>query len=409
VSTRGWTQIHPEREPNGATLACMSRERVIDVGIALAVFVIMLALLAGGGVSGDEDARGLDLLGVLLAAGASLPLVLRRRAPLAAFALTATASTILNALHYAPGPPVGPMVALFFLGLSPAATRTGLRATAATVFGFYVAHVVAAGIGREELPFVAASLGAVVWGGAWVVGDRVRLRREHIAELEERARRAELEAERERQLAAAEERTRIARDLHDSAGHAINVILVQAGAARLLGEKDPARARGALETIESVARETLTEIDRMVRVLRDDAQPPDGDGSVEPPTGLAALESIAQRHRAAGLEVALSVEGSRRPLPRAVDQAAYRIVQESLTNALLHGKGPADVRLTFGADELEIDVANPFSGNDSTGAGGHGIVGMRERAHLVGGRLELVRDDGCFRVRARLPYAGKST
>jgi signal transduction histidine kinase len=386
----------------------MSRERFIDVGIALAVFVIMLALLAGGGVSGDEDARGLDLLGVVLAAGASLPLVLWRRAPLAAFALTATASTIVNALHYAPGPPVGPMVALFFLGLSPAATRTGLRATAATVFGFYVAHVVAAGIGREELPFVAASLGAVVWGGAWVVGDRVRLRRERITELEERARRAELEAERERQLAAAEERTRIARDLHDSAGHAINVILVQAGAARLLGEKDPARARGALETIESVARETLTEIDRMVRVLRDDAHPPDGDGSVEPPTGLAALESIAQRHRAAGLEVALSVEGSRRPLPRAVDQAAYRIVQESLTNALLHGQGPADVRLTFGADELEIDVANPFSGNDSTGAGGHGLVGMRERAHLVGGSFDLLRDDGCFRVRARLPYAGKN-
>jgi signal transduction histidine kinase len=387
----------------------MSRDRAVDVGVAAGVFLLTLALLFGGGVSGDEDARGLDALGVLLAAGASLPLVASRRAPLAAFALSATASTVINALHYAPGPPVGPTVALFFLGLSPAATRTGLRTTAATLFGFYVAHVVAAGIGRDQLPVVAASLGAVVWGGAWVVGDRVRLRRERVAELEERARRAELEAERERQLAAAEERTRIARDLHDSAGHAINVILVQAGAARLLGDKDPARARSALETIESVARETLTEIDRMVRVLRDDTAPADGDGAVEPPTGLAALESIAQRHRAAGLEVALSVEGSRRPLPHAVDQAAYRIVQESLTNALLHGQGPADVKLTFGADDLEIDVANPFSGNDSAGAGGHGIVGMRERAHLVGGSLDLFHDDGVFRVRARLPYAGKST
>jgi signal transduction histidine kinase len=404
-----WVDADPPRARAGRRYArCMSMERAVDIGVAVGVFLLTLALLAGGGVSGDEDARGLDALGVLLAAGASLPLVVRRRAPLAAFALSATASTFINALHYGPGPPVGPTVALFFLGLSPAATRTGLRATAATVFGFYVAHVVAAGIGRDQLPLVAASFGAVVWGGAWVVGDRVRLRRERVAQLEERARRAELEAARERRLAAAEERTRIARDLHDSAGHAINVILVQAGAARLLGEKDPARARGALETIESVARETLTEIERMVRVLRDDAPPPDGDGSIELPTGLAALGSIAQRHRAAGLEVALSVEGSQRSLPRAVDQAAYRIVQESLTNALLHGQGPAAVKLTFGADELEIDVANPFSGNDSAGAGGHGIVGMRERAHLVGGSLDLVRDDGVFRVRARLPYAGKN-
>jgi signal transduction histidine kinase len=385
----------------------MDRDRVVDVAVALVVFLLMLALLAGGGVAGDEDARDLDLLGVLLAVGASLPLVARRRAPLAAFVLSAMASTILNGLHYAPGPPVGPMVALFFLGLSPAATRTGLRTTAATVGAFYVAHVVAAGIGRDELPLVAASLGAVVWGGAWVVGDRVRLRRERVAELEERVNRAEREAERERQLAAAEERTRIARDLHDSAGHAINVILVQAGAARLLGDKDPARAREAIETIETVARETLSEIDQLVCALRENGAAGKQDGSVEPPTGLAAIESIVQRHRAAGLEVALSVEGVRRSLPRAADQAAFRIVQESLTNALLHGGGKADVELRFADDELEISVTNPVSGGESAGGGGHGIVGMRERAHLVGGSLETGRADGVFRVIARLPYAGR--
>jgi signal transduction histidine kinase len=373
----------------------MSRRRAIDVGVAIVVFVLTLALLTQGGVSGDEEARDLDPLGVLLAAGASLPLVARRRAPLAAFALSATASVVINGLHYPAGPPVGPMVALFFLGLSPPSSSTGRRTTAATVVVFFVAHVVAAGIGRDELPIVPASLGAVVWGGAWVVGDRVRLRRERVAELEERARRAEAEARRERKLAAAEERTRIARDLHDSAGHAINVILVHAGAARLLAEKDPSRSREALGTIETVARETLGEIDQLVRALRED-----GD-AVEPP-GLAALDALLKRHRDAGLDVAVAVEGARRPLKPAVDQAAYRILQEALTNALRHGGESASVALSYRRDSLELGVSNPSSREPA--AAGHGIVGMRERASLLGGTIAVESTNGVFRIRALLPY-----
>ena len=139
--------------------------------------------------------------------------------------------------------------------------------TAATVAALFVVHIGAVGYAEDAFPTVPLLFGVVVWGGAWVLGDRVRLRRERIAELVARAERAERDAERERRLAAAEERTRIARDLHDSAGHAINVILVQAGAARLLGERDPERSRAALETIEEVARETLTEIDQLVRAF----------------------------------------------------------------------------------------------------------------------------------------------
>jgi signal transduction histidine kinase len=241
----------------------------------------------------------------------------------------------------------------------------------------------------------------VVWGGAWVVGDRVRLRRERVAELEERAHRAEREAERERQLAAAEERTRIARDLHDSAGHAINVILVHAGAARLLAEKDPGRSREALGTIETVARETLREIDQLVRALRED------EDAVEPP-GLAALDTLVKRHRDAGLEVDVLVNGARRPLGPAVDQAAYRILQESLTNALRHGSGTAEVALTYAGDALEIGVTNPAQSNGPP-AEGHGIVGMRERASLLGGSVSYESMNGAFRIRARLPYAEEPT
>jgi signal transduction histidine kinase len=378
----------------------MRRERAIDIGIALGVFVLTVLVLAGGGVSSDEESRSLDLLGVALAAAASLPLLAWRKAPLAVFAASATAAVALSAMDYPPGPPIGSMVALYFVGLSGSRARTGGRLTVAVVLLFYVAHIAAASYGRDQLPVVPALFGALTWGGAWVLGDRVRQRRERVVALEERARQAERETERERRLAAAEERTRIARDLHDSAGHAINVILVQAGAARLLADKDPEASRAALATIESLARDTLTEIDGLVRALRED------EDAAATPIGLAALDALVKRHRDAGLDVDVIVNGTRRPLSPAVDQAAYRILQESLTNALRHGTGGAKVALTYGSDALEIGVTNPWSG-DGAGSAGHGIVGMRERATLLGGSVSAQAMNGAFRISARLPYVGE--
>jgi signal transduction histidine kinase len=373
----------------------------------VAVFGLSLALLAAGGAvrESEADARGLDGLAVALAALASLPLAARRRAPLAVFALTAAASAALNGLGYPPGPPLGPTIALYFLAASPEQTRVPTRLTAATVAGLFAVHVGAVGFAQDEFPTVPLLFGALVWGAAWVFGDRVRMRHARMAELEERALRVEREAERERRLAAAEERTRIARDLHDSAGHAINVILVQAGAARLLSEKDPERARAALETIEEVARETVEDIDQIVRVLRDDDGSPEPEREVEPPLGLAALDTLAERHRAAGLEVTVRVDGSRRELAPGVDQAAYRILQEALTNAARHGSGRAEVGISFGSSELEITVSNPVPPGSVAAGGGHGVVGMRERAALLGGNLQSNAADGVFRIDARLPYA----
>ena len=152
------------------------REFLADAGIAAAVFALTLALLAAGGSA--EHTRDLDPLGVVLAALASLPLVARRQAPLAVFAFTAAASAVLNGLGYALGPPLGPTVALFFLALNPPRTRAGLRLTAATVIGMFAIHVAAAGIGDDELPVVPLLFGTVVWGGAWVLGDRIRQRRD---------------------------------------------------------------------------------------------------------------------------------------------------------------------------------------------------------------------------------------
>ena len=381
------------------------RDLLVDVGLAAGVLALSLGILAAGGAGPpEEDARSLDALGVALALLASLPLVARRRAPLAVFALTAAASSALNALGYPQGPPLGPTVALFFLGLDPSETRARPRSTAVTVVAFYLVHAAATGIAADEFPVVPLLFGALVWGGAWVIGDRIRQRRGHVAELEERAERAERDAVRERRLAAAEERTRIARDLHDSAGHAINVILVQAGAARLLQEQDPAGARAALETIEEVARETVGEIDQLVRALREDGTAVEGE--IEPPAGLAALDALVERHRASGLDVVVDVEGARRPLAPAVDRAAYRIVQEALTNAARHGRGRTEVAVAYGSDALGLVVTNPAA-LGGTPREGHGLVGMRERTALLGGRLEVESGKGRFGVRVRLPYGGR--
>jgi signal transduction histidine kinase len=179
---------------------------------------------------------------------------------------------------------------------------------------------------------------------------------------------------------------------------------VQAGAARLLSEKDPARARVALETIEEVARETVEDIEQLVRVLRDDGGAPEPAPDVEPPLGLAALENLTKHHRAAGLELTVHVRGSRRELTPGVDQAAYRILQEALTNAARHGDGSAQAIVAFDSSALEITVTNPVPPDSVARASGHGIVGMRERAALLRGSLQADVVDGLFRVRARLPY-----
>jgi signal transduction histidine kinase len=369
-----------------------------DSAIATGVFAASLGLLAVGETGDGGD--GIDALEVLLTACASLPLVSRRRAPVIVFVLTALGSTALRSVAEPVGPPLGATLALYWL----AAGGRASRATLALACVLLAAHAAAGGLARDAFPGTELLFGVLLWGGAWLAGDRTRLRQERMAELEERALRAERDAERERRLAAAEERGRIARDLHDSAGHAINVILVQAGRGRLQGERDPESARDAFETIEEVARETVGEIDQMVRVLREDASL--AAGEVEPPPGLAALDRLVDRHRAAGLEVALAIGGDGRPAPPAVDRAAYRILQEALTNAARHGGGSAQVDVAFGTEGLELRVANPVGRHRPGGAapGGQGLVGMRERATLLGGTLETGAHGGRFELRARLPY-----
>jgi signal transduction histidine kinase len=377
----------------------MSRnDRLIDSALAVAVFAGSLGLLAAGGP--QDGGSDFNAVNVLLTAVASLPLMAWRRGPLAVFVITAVASTVLRGIAEPAGPPLGPTVAVYLVAFAGDGSRARTRLTLAVVGIMLVAHLAATGLAQDAFPGIELLFGVLTWGGAWLAGDRTRLRRERMIELEERAVRAERDAERERLLAAAEERGRIARDLHDSAGHAINVILVHAGLGRLHTENGPEAAREAFETIEQVARETVGEIDQMVGALREDA----ARGEVEPPPGLAALDGLVERHRAAGLSVTTKISGDRRPLPPGVDRGAYRILQEALTNAARHGAGSAAVEVAFRPGALEMTVENPIGSEGSTG-GGHGLVGMRERAALLGGSLDVAAHNGSFELHARLPFA----
>jgi signal transduction histidine kinase len=379
----------------------MTREQKVDSAIALLAFATSVGVMYLHGFGTPEaDVRDGDAVGVALLAVMNLPLVARREHPLLVFAVSAAAMVAIHGLRFPGELGLWPAIAVYSLAAHARDER------AARVGGLIAgaSFAVLGGIAVVVDPDPGILAGAVAWAGAWVAGDVTRQRRERVAALRDRAERAERESERERRLAAAEERTRIARELHDSAGHAMNVILVQAGAARLLRDRDPEGSKRALKTVEDVARATIGEIDRLVRALREDGAT---RGELTPLPGTIDIDDLAERHRASGLAVTVRREGRERALGTAVDRAAYRIVQEALTNAARHGEGGADIILRFGAETLEIAITNPVAGDGSPAAGGgHGLVGMRERAALLGGRLEARGEDGVFRVRAVLPYGG---
>jgi signal transduction histidine kinase len=379
---------------------------LVDFAIAAAALAGSMALLRHGFAPSRPGSGELDLIGVVLTACSTVPLVAWRRFPVGVFSVSAAAGVLLASLGYPVDLLLGPAAAVYLLAASREQETPWTSRTSATVVGFLVAFLGATAAAQGTLPGLELLHTGLAWAVAWFAGERTRLRREQMAELGQRALSAEREAERERLLAVAEERARIARDLHDSAGHAINVIAVRAGAARLRHHQDPDRSRLALEEIEEVARQTVEEIDQIVGTLR---QGGSGNGAVEAPPGLASLDTLIAHHKAAGLEVTFKTEGAPRPLGGAADRAAYRILQEALTNAARHGTGSARIELAFAEAAVEIAVTNPMlpDGAPRSG-GGHGLIGMRERVTLLGGDIDAQRSDGVFRVRARIPYGGHS-
>jgi len=247
-----------------------------------------------------------------------------------------------------------------------------------------------AGTLNKSVPFAVVTL-IVMLLVRRVVGDRER--------------RVQL-AERERDLAAreavVEERARIARELHDAIAHDVSMMVVQAGAERRVLDPDKDSTAEVLGTIEQIGRGALTEMRRLVGMLRSEERDP-----LAPQPGLADLQTLAEQVTEAGLPVDLRVEGEPRELPVGIELSAYRIVQEALTNALKHaGDARASVLVRYGTDSLELEIVDDGSGDtqSSVSRGGHGLVGMRERVALYGGRLDAGRSQsGGFAVRVLLP------
>jgi signal transduction histidine kinase len=354
----------------------------------------------------DCDPGGIAV-GLVLAT--TLPLVWRRRHPLTAGLVTGLATAAYGFARY---PDLAMPIAIGgVVGMYSVAAWGGRRAAVVSGWVAVVVVVIVMTLPRADSDVVDAAFVSLALAGAWVLGDRARVQRALTAELAERAARLERERAAEARRAVAEERTRIARELHDVVAHHVSMMVVQAEAGPVAVERDPARAAGAFEAIAATGRQALIEMRRLLGVLRGDGEPAP---SLAPQPGLAQVPSLVEQVGRAGLEVELVVEGTETALPAGIDLSAYRIVQEALTNALRHGaSGRARVLVRYGERDLELRVWNegsPAQGNGSppvaepATAPGRGLLGMQERVKLFGGELRAgPGPDGGFTVDARLP------
>jgi signal transduction histidine kinase len=382
-------------ESGGAWLA--DRERRNDVLLALVVTVFgLLDLWLDLENATHYGSQPLAALATVVAGSA---LAFRRRAPLATVCVVAAAVALPDLFTRLTIQLWGDYVPVLISTYSVArhtATRTAAvgAAVAGTALLVVEVRVPAAGTG-SNIPFIWVPFAVAYLSGR-------ALRRRHLSHLEvsDRARRLESERDETIRAAVAEERGRIARELHDIVAHCVSVMIVQAGAAEDLLDRDPQRARQPLLSIQETGRQAVGELGRMLGLLREEQS----ELTRAPQPGSAQLGDLVDQMAEVGLPVTLEIEGAPRPLSPGAELAVFRIVQEALTNTLKHA-GPATARvvLTYGEDELELEVADDGNGPHANGTG-QGLIGMRERAALYGGALEAGGDThGGFTVRARLP------
>ena len=374
--------------------------RIFDAVLAVVLFGLLVASFGKAPTAGQHP---VDVWAWLLAVLLTAPYALHRRAPWATLAITLGALLAFSFLHYPPYPGLGVFVLLF--GITLHGTRRGsLVAFGATTIAFTAALISQSSAVVQAQDWYASLLSLAV---AWLAGDNVRERRLRWASMEERTRMLEREREERDRAAVAAERLRIARELHDVVAHSMSVIAVQAGMGKHVIEADPTAARDALGVIESTSRSALTEMRRMLGVLREG----DESAATRPMPGLADIPTLVAETRRAGLGVTLDSGCREGELPAGVDLTAYRVVQEALTNVIKHGGPVADVRVACADGWVEVEVTDEGRPLEppppvAESGHGHGLVGMRERVALYGGTFEAERrPGGGFRVRACLPYA----
>jgi len=407
-------------EPTRRNPLARGRALLADVLLVLVVGLIqVLGCWASERIGHSPDWRPLDAWAYLLLAAGPAVLVLRRRWPLGVLAVTLACGLVYAARTYPEGPSqLAVYPALWTVALT-LPRRTAWLAATVTAVAVAAAELFLYGdtMFDGEPLYAAVTVFAAMW---W--GEAVRARRAYVAELRDRAERAERTRDEEARRRVDEERMRIARELHDVVSHTIGVISVQAGVAAHLLHRRPDKAADSLAAIRQASDEALGELHAMLGVLRE----ADGDGGRAPLTpapGLAELDVLVAQAAGAGVEVTVSLEAEPRRLPSAVDLACYRVVQESLTNVVRHaGASRAEVTVTHHDGQVVVEVtdngragsggvlggrAAPDGPGNGNGVGsGQGILGMRERARALGGSLEAgPRPGGGFRVQATLPVA----
>jgi signal transduction histidine kinase len=407
------------------------RALAVDVLLALGVGLVqVLSLVVSERIGRSPDWRAPDALAWALLVVGPAALLARRRRPLEVLAVTVACGLVYAARTYPEGPSqLAVFPALWTVAMTVPRRLAWLAAAVTAVEAVAVELFLYGDTMFEGEPLYAAvTVLAAMW---W--GESVRARRAYVAELRDRAERAERTREEEARRRVDEERLRIARELHDVVSHTIGVISVQAGVAAHLLHRKPDKAAESLAAIRQASDEALGELHAMLGVLREHRDGDAGGAPLAPAPGLAELDTLVAQAAGAGLEVRVSVEGEPRRLPAAVDLAAYRVVQESLTNIVRHaGASRADITVTHHDGRVDIEVADngrgaavengveSASGRQPTdadrqtrrsgrsGRSGQGIPGMRERARALGGTLEAgPRPGGGFRVRASLPVGGQ--
>ena len=364
--------------------------------------LVVLLLTIGSWMSWLNDNPELNLDGaapaiaMILFLIGTIALFWRRKKPLQVHATVLVASALAMAPSYMYGPLPAMMVSLYSLGRYTENTRLGQAGLGAALLlvaveEFYLSQPAGDSIFSLLIVFVV-----------WYVGRRVRIRGEYVRLLQERASHLEQEQVAEADKAVAKERTRIARELHDIVAHQVSLMTVQAGAAKTVALQNPEAALQAMESVEKAGRQALNELRHLVTVLRPGNE---GDG-LGPQPGSTDIPRLVDEVRAAGLEVSLNMSVRSTELPARVDLAIYRIVQEALTNVIKHA-GPqatAEVTISSDRDGVAIEVRDNGGGATRLPGSGHGIVGMRERAQLLGGSLLASPEPGGgFKVVAYLP------
>ncbi|MET8243405.1 sensor histidine kinase [Streptomyces sp. NPDC005202] len=382
----------------------------LDAALAAAVLICMVAgsFVDPHGENGVSwGVRTPDSLSLVLIVIGAAALVFRRRAPMTVLAVTGTVSLV----ECVTGDPRAPVAMSAVVALYTVAATTD-RPTTWRVGLLTMTVLTGAAMLAGPLPWYAQeNLGIFAWTGmAAAVGDAVRSRRAFVQAIRERAERAERTREEEARRRVAEERLRIARDLHDVVAHHIALVNVQAGVAAHVMDKRPDQAKEALAHVREASRSALNELRATVGLLRQSGDP---EAPTEPAPGLDRLDELAGTFRSAGLHVEVARADQGTTLPAAVDLAAYRVIQEALTNVQKHAgtQAKAEVSVVRVGPNVEITVLDDGADEDDgpeTG-GGHGLLGMRERVTALGGTLTTgPRHGGGFRVHAILPVKNRT-